>query len=168
MPTTFTITLPVTIRRCREQDLEAMEWYGIFTPHRDIFRENFRRQERGEIVMLVADVGGFPAGQVWVDPRRGAPAGLLWALRVFPFLQGHGIGTRLIEAAEGELRALGVRRAEISAERNNPRARALYERLGYTVTGQREDSYTYTTPDGQTITDETDEWVMHKDLEGTT
>jgi ribosomal protein S18 acetylase RimI-like enzyme len=167
MRTTFAISLNITIRRAREEDLAAMEWYGMFAPHREILRETFAMQQRGEVVMLVAEAKGFPAGQAWVDLRRlgNESLGVLWAVRVFPLLQGLGIGTRLIGAAEEELRARGARGVEISAERDNPRARALYERLGYAVTDEREDFYTYTTPEGRTVTAETDEWVMHKDLE---
>jgi GNAT superfamily N-acetyltransferase len=42
--------------------------------------------------------------------------------------QSCGIGALLIQAAEQRIRAHGLRRAELSVEDSNPRARALYER----------------------------------------
>jgi ribosomal protein S18 acetylase RimI-like enzyme len=45
--------------------------------------------------------------------------------------QERGIGTRLVKAAEATLRARGFTTAVIAAGKENPRARQLYERLGY-------------------------------------
>lgn len=46
-------------------------------------------------------------------------------------LQGMGIGTLLIAVAEQRIRKRGLAIAELGVEDNNPRARMLYERLGY-------------------------------------
>ena len=55
----------------------------------------------------------------------------MWQLAVLPALQSRGLGTLLIRAAEQRIRNRGLRRAELAVEESNPRARALYERLGY-------------------------------------
>ena len=47
-----------------------------------------------------------------------------------PF-QGRGIGTALIGAAEGTARQLGHERIALGVGIDNPKARRLYERLGY-------------------------------------
>jgi ribosomal protein S18 acetylase RimI-like enzyme len=57
-------------------------------------------------------------------------------LAVHRALQSCGIGTILIEASEQRIRARGLHRAELGAEECNPRARALYERLGYIAYGR--------------------------------
>jgi ribosomal protein S18 acetylase RimI-like enzyme len=69
-----------------------------------------------------------------VDYTLTPGAGTLWRLAVHGALQSCGIGTLLIEAAEQRIRARGLHRAELGVEECNPRARALYERLGYAAT----------------------------------
>ena len=146
----FGVALEVVIRRCDERDLPGLEWWGMFTPHREIFTDAYARHRRGENVMLVADVNGHPAGQAWIDLVKHAAdgVGVLWAVRVFPLLQGLGIGTRLMEAAEDELRRRGYAWAEIEVERENAGARRLYERQGYAVVHEVVNEWGYTTPEG--------------------
>jgi ribosomal protein S18 acetylase RimI-like enzyme len=58
-------------------------------------------------------------------------------LGVAPALRGQGIGQQLIEHLIAEGRAQGKRRLVLDVSVGNPRAQALYERLGFTVTAQR-------------------------------
>jgi ribosomal protein S18 acetylase RimI-like enzyme len=164
----FIVPVPLLIRPCREEDLPKLEWFGLFTEHRELIRNAFERQRRGEIVMLqaVTEANAFPIAQVWIDfeRKRAASTGLLWALRVIECYQRMGIGTRLLRAAEAELRHRGYRCVEIGAERDNPDARRLYERLGYRVVGVDQHSYSYTTPWGEQRRVPVDEWILHKDL----
>ncbi len=164
----FPLSLEVIIRPCREDDLPGLEWFGLFTPHRELIARVWRRHLAGDNVMLVAESRRFPIGQVWIDLTKRAPepVGLLWALRVFPFFQGMGLGSRLIAAAERVLRERGVPLAELGAEKNNPGARHLYERLGYRVVGDMVEEYGYTTPEGQAVRATVDEWVLRKVLVG--
>jgi len=133
----FPVCLEVVIRPCRETDLPALEWFGLFA--RGLIRSVFEQHQRGEALMLVAEVGGEASGQLWIDlqRRRAEGAGELWAVRVLPCLQGQGIATRLVAAAEQALRARGFRAAALTVEIDNPRARRLYERLGYVLDGTR-------------------------------
>src|SRR4051812_19296174 len=64
---TFSVPLRVSIRPCMREALPQLEWFGLYTPHREIIGEAFDRQGRGENLMLVAEVNGFPVGQVWID-----------------------------------------------------------------------------------------------------
>jgi ribosomal protein S18 acetylase RimI-like enzyme len=162
----FRVALDIVIRPCRAEDLPTLEWFGLFEPHRQIIRETFDRHRRGEVVMLVADVNGVPSGQAWIDARRegAGPAGVLWAVRVFPCLQNCGIGSRLIAAAEHVLRAHDCHFVEVQVEKDNPAARRLYERLGYQVFGERREDYHFTTPDGSRATLPLDQWVLQKAL----
>jgi ribosomal protein S18 acetylase RimI-like enzyme len=152
-PTRFEVVLPAEIRLAREEDLRELEWFGIFTPHRELIREAFERQQAGEVLMLVAEVQGFPAGQLWVDLQRSgsAPAAYLWALRVFPVFQGAGIGTRLLDAAEVLLRERGVEAVEIGVEADNRGARRLYERREYHPEREEHDNYEYVEPGGERV-----------------
>jgi ribosomal protein S18 acetylase RimI-like enzyme len=59
-------------------------------------------------------------------------------LQVWPAeRQSHGIGTAIIRAAEARARERGYRQIGLGVADDNPRAAALYLRLGYLETGCR-------------------------------
>jgi len=140
------ITLDVSIREIVDADLEGLhDWYG---PARDdSFRRSFERHRLGEVVYLVALLDGKPVGHLGIDLVRVHGAALLWQFGVLPSLQSRGIGTVMIAEAERAIAKNGFRIAEIGAETDNPRARALYERLGYVL-----------------ITERDGEWILRKNI----
>ncbi len=129
----FTVTVDVEIRPARAEDLEALEWMGLFAPHRNIIRATFDAQERGEALMLLGIAGGFPIAQIWIDFVRHRPQQIatIWAVRTFSPLQGSGIGTHMMAAAEDAIRVRGVERAELQVERDNAAGKRFYRRLGW-------------------------------------
>lgn len=163
------VELPVRIRPCRESDLEALEWFGMFTAHRKLIRDAWERHLAGDNVMLVAEANRFPVGQVWIDLARHGDesAGLLWAVRVFPLLQGLGIGGRLLDAAEETLADRGYRWALIGVEKHNEGAYRLYRRRGYAPWSELRESYAYVPPGSDVpIEIEIDEWLLRKRVAG--
>jgi hypothetical protein len=66
----FAITLEITIRESVAADLPCLEWYGLFSEHRELIQEAYRRQRNSEVLMLQADLNGFPVGQLWLDLAR--------------------------------------------------------------------------------------------------
>lgn len=56
---------------------------------------------------------------------------LMDGLAVAPEARGQGVGTRLLDAIAGEARARGYREVRLDVVDENPRARELYERMGY-------------------------------------
>ena len=68
----------------------------------------------------------------------------LAGLQLLPAHQRRGIGTRIVRDLMAEAVA-SERRFGLSVEKDNPRAQALYERLGLVVVGEDDDG---------------DEWVM--------
>lgn len=164
----FHVPLPVTVRACVEGDLPQLEWFGKFTPHREIIRDAYERQQRGENLMLVAEVNQFPVGQAWIDlaKKRSESVGVLWAVRVLRPFRRSGIGSRLLRVAERVLRERGYAAAEIGVERHNSAARRLYERLGYWTVGEEREEYDYTTPDGVYTRVPVDQWILRKRLNG--
>jgi len=121
----------LVIRPCRRADLRALEWGAALRADRPLIEWVFARTAGSDMVMLIATIGRDRIGQVWLDFTRKPETAVLWALRVKPSWRGRGIGTLLIAAAEREARRLGARFAELAVEDDNPRARRLYERLGY-------------------------------------
>lgn len=148
----FRVAMDVVIRRCRGEDLAALEWFGLFP--RQVIESTFESVQRGQAIMLVVEVNRTPSGQLWIDLTRKEldSTGFLWAIRVFPCLQNLGIGTRLVGAAEQILRDQGFRYAELTAEMDNLGAKRLYERLGYCVVG------------GAGNLNATGRWVLRKEL----
>jgi ribosomal protein S18 acetylase RimI-like enzyme len=162
----FTLKSTIQIRPCRFEDLPKLEWGGLFTQHREIFEKVFNQQECGETLMLVADLKGFPVGQIWIDfaQKREESVGILWALRVYPLLQGMGVGKELVRAAEKVLRNRNFRVAQLGVEKQNSDVLPFYARLGYAVVGEEQKEFCFTTPGGTLESIPVDEWVLRSEL----
>lgn len=167
----LTLHLDVHFRAARLDDLPKLEWFGQYAHYRRLFRRTFDEQQRGVRLMLLAEVGGFPVGQVFIhfsnrECRRGQSGarGYLYALRVLDPFQGQGIGSRLIAEAEQVLRARGYRRAVIAAAKDNERARRLYERLGYAVYAEDDGDWDFVDDQGQVQHVHEPAWMMQKQL----
>jgi ribosomal protein S18 acetylase RimI-like enzyme len=161
------LPLEIVIRPCTEADLDNLEWYGLYSLHRAIIRDAFARQQHGDVLMLLAIANGFPVGQAWIDFAAHADepdVALLWAVRVYPFLQGGGIGGRLLASAERAIAERGCRWAEIGVEKDNPRARRLYERGGYRVHTEALEQFSYIGWKGEEVVVDVDQWMMRKQL----
>src|SRR5205814_1088355 len=144
----FEAHLKIKLRTAVEADLPALEWWGWYGEHREIIRSVFAEALRGQSLMLVADSGDFPVGQLWIDLARKkvAHVAILWALRVIPGFRGSGIGSRLILAAENTLRKHGYRTCEIGVEDENVDARRLYECIGFQMVVKRRERRMYRDP----------------------
>ncbi|MEV8225978.1 GNAT family N-acetyltransferase [Streptomyces sp. NPDC079167] len=158
------VVVPVLVRDLAPADLPACAWSGSPT-HLAHVAQELERAAAGEVDYLaVCTPAGLPVAIGGVDYQAKAGAGTLWQLGVLPALQSCGLGTLLIHAAEDRIRSRGLRRAELAVEENNPRARTLYERLGYVAYGSRPDAWDVETPDGSTRRYETMCTLMRKDL----
>jgi GNAT superfamily N-acetyltransferase len=134
----FVARVPVWIRPCRAEDLPELEWCGAYREHRAIAERTFAAAQAGTQRMWVADVGGFPIGQIWLDLARDR----LWAARVFPAMRGRGIGSRLARVAE--LR--------------------FWMHEGYRVADLVHEAWSYVTPDGVPVEVQSSLQVLGKDL----
>ena len=114
--------------------------------------------------MKLRTPSGWPVGLGAIDFTRRPGAGNLWLLEVHPVLQSCGIGTLLISAAEQRIRARGLDMAKLSVEESNPRAQALYERLGYVAYGSEPASWDAVAEDGSVFRYETVCTLMRKNL----
>lgn len=158
----FSVNLDVVIRPGREDDLPALEWFGMFARQRRLIRRVFAEHERGESLLLVAEVNTEASGQLWASVhrrrRRGGGVGEIWAVRVMPCLQRRGIGERLVRAGEEWLRARGCARAEVNVELDNPGGLRFWLRLGYRLAGTRRAG------DAEGPSDRRMQWILGKDL----
>jgi ribosomal protein S18 acetylase RimI-like enzyme len=140
------------VRPLEERDLKALEWDGTYLCFRRLFRQAFEDMCKGKRLLLVLEKkpSGAIIGQIFIqwnssDSRfaDGWGRGYLYSLRVKPDFRGRGLGTQLIRAAESALQQKGMHTASIGVEKTNPRARALYERLGYRVVAEDPGRWSY-------------------------
>ena len=119
----------------------------------------FMRQAKGEFEYLVAWNEELPVGHLLLKWRGTASEPMtpkfedcpdLEDLFVIPDCRSIGIGTRLLECAEQAVRERGYARIGLEVSVDNPRAKSLYQRLGYrdTGTGQYESGGVYVDKDG--------------------
>lgn len=91
-----------------------------------------------------------PSGEVWVARENGVPLGFIILVLQGPFVgyiqilcvaesaRGGGLGSRLVAFAEERI-FRQFPNVFLCVSSSNPRARALYERLGYKLVGELDD-----------------------------
>lgn len=152
----------IEIRTCQESDIESLEKIFPSGKNNQWHLERFKSQQKGDSSYLIAFLDGQPVGHL----------DLLWkpvgseirnkylndhpeinALVVIPELRSQGIGSELIRVAEGFVREKGIQKACIGVATNNPRARALYEKIGYKDWGHgiTEDSFIWIDDEGKPL-----------------
>ncbi|MFI9394001.1 GNAT family N-acetyltransferase [Streptomyces bauhiniae] len=158
------VVLSLTVRDLTHADLASCGWAG--TPlHLVGVARQLERVPSGEVDYLaVCARNDIPIAKGGVDYLVEHSVGTLWQLAVHPALRSCGIGTVLVSAAEQRIKDRGLRYAELSVEDDNPRAHALYERLGYVAHDRRPDAWDEQAPDGTMRRHETICTVMRKDL----
>ncbi len=158
------VVIPLAIRDLTAADLPACSWSGSALHLAGVSRA-LDRVARGEMDYLAAcPPAGLPVAMGGIDYTVNPAAGTLSQLAVHAALQSCGIGTALIEAAEQRILARGRNQAELAVEESNPRARSLYERLGYTAYGRRPDAWNEQAGDGSVRRYETMCILMRKSL----
>ena len=130
----------VRIEPCRAEDIELLE-AGMPSGLSRFHERRFARQQRGVSSYLIAWVDGVPAGHADVrwdggnaaEVRRRFPrCPEINALDVWPArMRSRGVGTALIAEAERQAVARGLGQIGLGVADGNPRAAALYLRLGF-------------------------------------
>jgi ribosomal protein S18 acetylase RimI-like enzyme len=116
------------LHRATMKDYVAATWGWDERFQREFFDERF--EPKG---LRIVVVGGEDAGMI--ATARRAEAVELVSIRVAPAFQGRGIGAGLVEDVLAQAREEGLR-VELSVLKANPRAKELYERLGFEVSGE--------------------------------
>jgi GNAT superfamily N-acetyltransferase len=142
---------------CRAADVTLLDRCTGSPGATSFHARRFARQEAGESTYLVAWLDGRPVGNTemrWTGcaaPEVTVDCPEINALDVFPErLRSRGIGTALIRAAERLAGERGLTVVGIGVGKDNPRAAALYARLGYRPLVDYVDRYSYEEADGTT------------------
>lgn len=138
-------TVDVIIRNGNVHDLPGMEWEGEYRRFRRLYKMAIDEAKAGRRIVLVAEVGGRIIGQIIIHLNRAdsVATAYLYAFRVRPEWRNRGIGTRLIQEAESVLVRIGFRRALIAVAKDNPGARRLYERMGYSHLAEEDGEWSF-------------------------
>jgi len=167
---TLPIQLDITFRLAKRTDLPKLEWYGEYSHFRTVFRRTFSEQEQRRRIMLIADCADFPIGQIFIQLNSNRSLwetrsrAYFYSLRVMEMFRGKGIGSRLLEEAETMVLELGCGWTTIAAAKDNPRARRLYERMGYHVYAEDNGEWSYVDHEGQLRNVQEPCWVLEKKL----
>lgn len=142
------VVLKLSARDLVHADLASCGWAGSDHHLANVVGQ-LERARTGEVDYLaICPATDIPVAKGGIDYQVKEGVGILWQLAVHPALQSCGIGAFLVEAAERRIRSRGLHQAELAVEESNPRARALYERLGYAAYDRRPDSWDEQAPDG--------------------
>lgn len=127
----------------RAEELAPLSWPPDL--RRNFLDQQFQFQHRHYLLQhpgadfLVIERGAVVEGRYYL--LREAPEHQIIDICLMSGCRGGGIGRALIEASQREARALG-RGMALQVMVTNPRARALYERLGFDVDGFDGSHYT--------------------------
>jgi ribosomal protein S18 acetylase RimI-like enzyme len=122
------------------EGVEAPPREIIFRPEIFVYIDRFGSRD-GDLG-VVAEAGGTALGVAWtrIIPAFGHldPLTPELAIAVLPGWRGQGVGSRMMERLFEILRQKGYRKTSLSVQKDNPAVR-FYQRLGYTVSGERPD-----------------------------
>lgn len=167
--TSFTLAANFSIRKLVQSDLRRLEWYGQYRHYRLMFRRAYQEQRSGKRILLVADLKGFPVGRLFLllhssntQIADGQYNSYMYGFRVMDMLQGFGIGTQLIRAAEEVLVQMSYRRVTLSVAKTNRDAIRLYEKLNYAVCGEDQGEWQYKNHRGEIVQESEPCWILEK------
>lgn len=95
------------------------------------------KSEHQFLYMIHATGEREPIGMVWFEMRddNGRKSAFIWDFRIDESRRGKGYGRETLTRIDEHLKALGARHVSLNVMGHNHRARALYEKHGFHVTG---------------------------------
>lgn len=137
-----------------DTDLETMAWSGDAL-HIDLMREQMNDKRICSDTVAIYPPHTPPVSKGYVVHARHRNESTISQLATHPGLQSLGLGSLLLNAIEERIRKQGVTKAVLGVETSNPRARKLYEKLGYVYFKTDVDSWEAVDSDGNTYTHQT-------------
>lgn len=131
----------ITYRNVRMADLPALEWQGEYQHYRRLYAEIYQSSQQGKALMWVAEHHSAGIiGQLFiqlnsarVDLADGSTRAYIYGFRIKPAYRNQGLGTYMMQTVERDLARRNFCWVTLNVAQNNPRARSLYEQLGYQV-----------------------------------
>ncbi len=162
----------VRIRLMAEADLQGLEWGGEFAHFRKLYADAYQRYQQGLSVLWVAELPGMGIiGQVFIqlscdrpELADGVRRAYLYSFRIKPEYRNRGLGSRILEVVEADLRKRGFRSVTLNVAKDNVDAQRLYRRRGYHLVAHEAGIWSY--PDQYGVWHQVEEpaWRMEKDI----
>lgn len=139
-PSLLALPAGYSIRPLQPPDAPALEWEGEFAHFRRVYAVAFERARAGNAALWgVTDADEKLVGQLFVllnsenDPQTadGRQRAFIHSFRVRPEHRNRGLGSRLLQYAEADLRERGFAWVALNVAEDNPAALRLYQRHGY-------------------------------------
>lgn len=162
----------ILVRQLVVDDLPALEWNGQFTHFRRMYREIYQSSCQGKALMWVAELSGKEiVGQLFVQlsgSREELADGLyrayVYGFRIKPQFQGAGLGTRLLQTVEEDLRNRDFEWITLNVGRGNFKARRFYHLRGYKIVAAEPGQWAYSDEQGRVHHVNEPAWRMVKHL----
>jgi ribosomal protein S18 acetylase RimI-like enzyme len=148
----------------RADEVAGLAWSGNPAHLRSVAAALQRAAQGLEDYLVARAPTGQPVAKMRVDYTSEDGTGVFSQLATMGPLQGLGIATMLIGAGERRVGARGLAFAALGVEDNNPRARRLYERLGYRAADRQHASWEYEDDAGVMRLYETTLTILRKHL----
>lgn len=141
----------VRIRLIQESDLPALEWEGEFAHFRRVYADAYRRFVQGLNLMWVAELPPVGLlGQVFIQLEcdrpelcNGIDRAYLYAFRIRPEYRNYGLGSKMMDVVENDLRLRDFHWITLNVARENVKAQQLYARRGYRIVAPEPGRWTY-------------------------
>jgi len=162
----------IQVRQLRKSDLKALEWDGEFSHFRRLYEASYQSARNGNSILWIAELPSVGLiGQLFVqltssrhELANGMNRAYIYGFRIKPTYRNHGIGSLMMEKAEGDLLKRGFGTVTLNVGQENPGARRLYERLGYQVVAEEPGIWSYTDHEGMVRNVHEPSWRMEKEI----
>lgn len=166
------LLMRVEVRTVRPDELPELEWDGEFRHFRQLYQEVYHSTLAGRAVMWVAVLRSHGViGQVFVQldsVRRELADGLerayVYGFRVKPAYRNLGVGGRMLQVVEDDLKQRHFRFVTLNVGRENPDAQRFYKRWGYQVVAAEPGRWSYMDDQNQRREVVEPAWRMQKAL----
>ena len=164
----------VAIRPLLETELPGLEWDGEFTHFRRLYAEIYQSTRSGKALIWVAELEGVGLiGQLFVqlssartELADGKQRAYIYGFRIKPDYRSQGVGTHMLSIVEADLAVRKYDFVTLNVGQDNPRARRLYEQLGYKVIAEDPGRWSYIDHQGRRREVHEPAWRMEKKLNG--
>ena len=110
----------------------------------DWLAENLKKLEKGQHIAIVAEVDGKMVASCDINPMFGKMSHLgILGISVKDGYRGIGIGMDLMKEAEKHAIHMRLKTVKLEVFENNEPAIALYEKMGYKITGRIPEAVLY-------------------------
>jgi ribosomal protein S18 acetylase RimI-like enzyme len=165
------LRISIRFRFAIEADLPKLEWGGEFAHFRRVLRNTYHEQQHGNRLMLLADLNGYPIGQIFIHLEsldrllwQMQKRAYLYSFRVMPPFRGLGVGTALMAEVEKLLAERRFTQMSIAVAKENDGALRLYQKLGFSISGEDSGRWSYVDHEGRTRHVAEPCWLLEKNL----